>query len=326
MAATGYTFYCTAYAAAGALITRQADACNAALPLQLPLILAYVLSCTVIYASSVNPLFHVLAFIPFTAPVAMPVLVAVGAAPGWQIVLSAVISLARHRAHGPHRGHHLRARHPAHRHPPQGPPGPVGELRLGAQKVGPGGLRIGGGGRLCYMNTDMVRAQRWPAGRDDAVAALYRAHALGLVRLAHVMLGDAGAAEDVVQEAFCGLWRRWGSLSDQGKALQYVRSAVINGCRSVLRRRGRNGQAGASPDAVIALADARPGMDAAAVEEAQVLMGAVRRLPHRQREAVVLRYYLDMPEGEIAAVMGISPGSVRSAISRALSRLPEELR
>jgi RNA polymerase sigma-70 factor (sigma-E family) len=201
------------------------------------------------------------------------------------------------------------------------------------------------------MNTDMVRAQRWPAGlarpradcpppgaaqsadqgvagRDDAVAALYRAHALGLVRLAQVMLGDPGAAEDVVQEAFCGLWRRWGSLSDQGKALQYVRSAVINGCRSVLRRRGRDGQAGASPDAVIALADARPGTDdtAAAVEEAQVLMAAVRRLPHRQREAVVLRYYLDMPEGEIAAVMGISPGSVRSAISRALSRLPEELR
>jgi RNA polymerase sigma factor (sigma-70 family) len=112
------------------------------------------------------------------------------------------------------------------------------------------------------------------------------------------------------------------------KALQYVRSAVINGRRSVLRRRGRDGQAGASPDAVIALADARPGTDdtAAAVEEAQVLMAAVRRLPHRQREAVVLRYYLDMPEGEIAAVMGISPGSVRSAVSRALSRLPQELR
>jgi RNA polymerase sigma-70 factor (sigma-E family) len=201
------------------------------------------------------------------------------------------------------------------------------------------------------MNADMVRAQRWPAGlagtradgsppvaaqsadqgaagRDGAVAALYRAHAVGLVRLAHVMLGDAGAAEDVVQEAFCGLWRRWGSLSDQGKALQYVRSAVINGCRSMLRRRGRDGQAGASPDAVIALADARPGTDdtAAAVEEAQVLMAAVRRLPHRQREAVILRYYLDMPEREIAAVMGISPGSVRSAISRALSRLPQELR
>jgi ABC-2 type transport system permease protein len=90
----GYAFYCTAYAAAGSLITRQADAYNAALPLQIPLIVAYVLTYTVIYASTVNPFFHVLAFIPFTAPVAMPVLVAVGAAPAWQVAVSAVITVA----------------------------------------------------------------------------------------------------------------------------------------------------------------------------------------------------------------------------------------
>ncbi len=90
----GYAFYCTAYAAAGSLITRQADAYNASLPLQLPLILAYVLAYTVLYASGVNWFYHVLAFVPFTAPVAMPVLVAVGAAPGWQLALSAAISIA----------------------------------------------------------------------------------------------------------------------------------------------------------------------------------------------------------------------------------------
>jgi ABC-2 type transport system permease protein len=90
----GYAFYCTAYAAAGSLITRQADAYNASLPLQLPLILAYVLAYTVLYASGVNWFYHLLAFIPFTAPVAMPVLVAVGAAPAWELALSAVISLA----------------------------------------------------------------------------------------------------------------------------------------------------------------------------------------------------------------------------------------
>ncbi len=90
----GYAFYCTAYAAAGSLITRQADAYNAALPLQIPLILAYVLAYTVLYATSVNAFYHVLAFVPFTAPVAMPVLVAVGDAPWWQVGLSAVISLA----------------------------------------------------------------------------------------------------------------------------------------------------------------------------------------------------------------------------------------
>jgi ABC-2 type transport system permease protein len=90
----GYAFYCTAYAAAGSLISRQSDAYNAAIPLQIPLILAYVLTNTVVYASSVNALYHVLAFIPFTAPVAMPVLVAVGDAPAWQVAVSAVISLA----------------------------------------------------------------------------------------------------------------------------------------------------------------------------------------------------------------------------------------
>jgi ABC-2 type transport system permease protein len=89
----GYAFYCTAFAAAGALISRQSDAYNAALPLQIPLILAYALTYTVIYSTSVNPFFHVLAFIPFTAPVDMPVLVAVGAASGWQIALSAAITI-----------------------------------------------------------------------------------------------------------------------------------------------------------------------------------------------------------------------------------------
>jgi ABC-2 type transport system permease protein len=90
----GYAFYCTGFAAAGALITRQSDAYNAAFPLQLPLILAYVLTYTVVYAPSVNVFYHVLAFIPFTAPVAMPVLVAVGAAPAWQVAVSAAITVA----------------------------------------------------------------------------------------------------------------------------------------------------------------------------------------------------------------------------------------
>jgi ABC-2 type transport system permease protein len=90
----GYAFYCTAYAAAGSLISRQSDAYNAALPLQLPLILAYLLAYTVLYAPSANWFYHLLAFIPFTAPVAMPVLVAVGAASAWQVAVSGAITLA----------------------------------------------------------------------------------------------------------------------------------------------------------------------------------------------------------------------------------------
>ena len=68
---------------------------------------------------------------------------------------------------------------------------------------------------------------------------MYEAHALGLIRLGVIMLGDRPAAEDVVQEAFCGLYRRWHSLSDEANALAYVRSSVINGCRTALRRRVR---------------------------------------------------------------------------------------
>jgi RNA polymerase sigma-70 factor (sigma-E family) len=171
---------------------------------------------------------------------------------------------------------------------------------------------------------------RTAGDRRAVVATLYQAHALGLVRLAHVMLGDAAAAEDVVQEAFCGLYKRWALLSDQGKALQYARSAVLNGCRSVLRQRARHGQAPAWSQAAGKLPDAPSAEEATlAGEEQQALLVALQRLPHRQREAVVLRYYLDMPTAEIAATMGISPGSARATTSRALEslgRLLEESR
>src|SRR5690348_10317588 len=70
-----------------------------------------------------------------------------------------------------------------------------------------------------------------------AVGALYQASALGLIRLAYVMLGDRPSAEDVVQEAFCGLYRQWGRLDGADGAMYYVRASVLNGCRSVLRHR-----------------------------------------------------------------------------------------
>jgi hypothetical protein len=70
-----------------------------------------------------------------------------------------------------------------------------------------------------------------------AVAVLYQHHAVGLIRLAYLMLGDRGAAEDAVQDAFCGLYRHWDRLADRDRALAYVRTSVLNGCRSTLRRR-----------------------------------------------------------------------------------------
>src|SRR5215469_10967488 len=99
-----------------------------------------------------------------------------------------------------------------------------------------------GAARLWIVNPLMNVPAPPGAAADpaDQVTALYQAHALGLLRLAVIMLGERQAAEDVVQDAFLGLFRRWGSLDDPERALAYVRSSVFNGCRSVLRKRARN--------------------------------------------------------------------------------------
>ncbi len=130
------------------------------------------------------------------------------------------------------------------------------------------------------------------------------------------MLGDRTGAEDTAQDAFCGLYRNWDRLADPAAALAYLRSAVLNGCRSALRRRavGRR-QPLYQPPSVSA--------EAAALshEECQEVMRAVRGLPGRQREALVLRFYLDLPDEMIARIMGLRPSSVRSATHRALKAL-----
>ena len=95
----------------------------------------------------------------------------------------------------------------------------------------PGGGRAGGPAGATGADSDAT------AG----VTALYQAHAVGLIRLAIVMLGDRGAAEDVVQDAFLGLYRHWDRLDDRGNALTYVRSAVLNRCRNAMRQRGQRG-------------------------------------------------------------------------------------
>jgi ABC-2 type transport system permease protein len=90
----GYAFYCTAFAAAGSLVSRQSDVNSTILPVQLPLILTYALSYTVIYANGANTFFRVLGFLPPTAPIAMPVLYAAGDVPVWQVVVAAVLCAA----------------------------------------------------------------------------------------------------------------------------------------------------------------------------------------------------------------------------------------
>jgi len=150
----------------------------------------------------------------------------------------------------------------------------------------------------------------------DVLTDLYRVHALRLIRLAYVMLGDRQAAEDVVQDAFAGLHRRWARLTDHTKAPQYLRSSVLNGCRTAIKR----------TRPVLELADTDPAVGSAetavlASEQQRVLMRAIRRLPGRQREALVLRFYLDEPDAEIARLMGIRESTVRSTTHRALGAL-----
>jgi RNA polymerase sigma-70 factor (sigma-E family) len=179
---------------------------------------------------------------------------------------------------------------------------------------------------------------RMSPGAAASVTALYAEHALGLVRLAVVVTGDRAAAEDVVQDAFLGLYRRWDQLPDMTAPLAYLRVSVMNGCRTALRRRSRLRvwSAGGLGGDLDEAATAGPGAPGRVVEsaEASVLLSeeqrtvaaALRKLPRRQREAVVLRYYLDLSVEEAAQVMGVSPGTVKSTTHRALAAVGRTLK
>jgi len=153
------------------------------------------------------------------------------------------------------------------------------------------------------------------------VTALYRAHALSLARLALLMLGDEAEAQDVVQDAFFGLYRRWGALASTDAAPGYLRASVLNGCRTALKRRSRPAFSPAGPDRL-------ESAEALAIqtEERRAVLAAVRRLPARQREALVLRYYLDMTEDQAAQAMRVSRGTVKSATSRAVAAVGRMLK
>lgn len=155
---------------------------------------------------------------------------------------------------------------------------------------------------------------------EEAVEALYQASALDLIRLAYLMLGDRASAEDVVQEAFCGLYRRWDRLEHADNAIYYLRASVLNGCRSVLRRRAVRRRVLADPPAVSAEAVVLSG------EEREEVVRAVGRLPHRQRQVVVLRFYSGLSDEQIARVMGIGHSTVRSTAHRALEALSRAMK
>jgi RNA polymerase sigma-70 factor (sigma-E family) len=156
-----------------------------------------------------------------------------------------------------------------------------------------------------------------PADAPLTLEDLYRQHRMRLVRLAILLVDEVATAEDVVQEAFTGLHRHWSGLRDEAAALGYLRTAVVNGSRSVLRRR-KTARGYVPPHQ----ANARSAESLAMLTtEHHAVVVALGRLPPRQREVLVLRYYGGMSEAEIAAATGVSRGTVKSSASRALDAL-----
>ena len=157
--------------------------------------------------------------------------------------------------------------------------------------------------------------EEWSA--DRAVIELYSEHYRALVRLAALLVRDTPTAEEVVQDSFVAMHGGWQRLRDAEKALAYLRQAVVNRSRSVLRHRtvvDKNLQK-APPD----MPSAEHG--ALVLLERHAVVAALRDLPDRQREAIVLRYYADLSEAEIAAAMGISRGAVKSHTARGMTAL-----
>jgi RNA polymerase sigma-70 factor (sigma-E family) len=152
---------------------------------------------------------------------------------------------------------------------------------------------------------------------DSVVIELYSVHFQALVELAELLVWDRPTAEEVVQDAFVAMHGSWRRLGDAEKALAYLRQAVVNRSRSVLRRRTvveKNLQK-TPPDMPSAE------HEALALLERQAVVTALRGLPDRQREVIVLRYYADMSEVETASVMGVSRGVVKSHLARGMATL-----
>jgi RNA polymerase sigma-70 factor (sigma-E family) len=190
------------------------------------------------------------------------------------------------------------------------PARPVGD-QVAAEETGETGSRRRGSPRHA--------ARAWDA--SEAVTEIYAEHYARLVRLALLLVHDLQTAEEVVQDAFEVMHKAWRRLRDEDKALAYLRQTVVNRSRSVLRHRK-----------VVDLHPPRPAPDEPSAEHAALALieryevaAALRHLPERQREAIVLRYYADLSEADIARAMGISRGAVKSHTARAMASLKSVL-
>ena len=170
----------------------------------------------------------------------------------------------------------------------------------------------------CLMDMTGVSRPSAPETGAVPVSALFHARYPELVRLADLLGADD--PEDIAQEAFARLISKQRALRDRDAALAYVRSTVCNLVRNrrrhlrVVRLRTPAGHDEASSEQAVMLR-----------EDHRELLAALASLPPRRREAIVLRYWLDLSEREMAAIMGVSPGTVKSLVSRGLDALGQAL-
>ena len=165
----------------------------------------------------------------------------------------------------------------------------------------------------------MAPSKGRPAAPKSLLESVFAEHYGGLCRLATLLLDDGAAAEEVVQEAFLRTFSSWWRVRQPDRVRWYVRAAVVNLSRSRLRK--RTSEAAGNE----ATWRTRNDWTNERVDEALDVLEAVRALPERQRETVVLRYFEDLSERDVAETLGCSVGTVKSQLSRARATLAGQL-
>jgi RNA polymerase sigma-70 factor (sigma-E family) len=192
---------------------------------------------------------------------------------------------------------------------------PIGSVHLAWTLLDPGRARPGAGS--AGQGSAPAEPAHGMAEADLAITAMYDTEYRSLVRMSAVLLGDVASAEEVVQDSFIATRAAWRGLRDIDKGVNYLRRTVMNRSRSLLRHRVvvDKHMPASEPD--------MPSAEQAAIAALQraAVVAALRTLPARQREALVLRFYLDLSEEQVAAAMQISQGAVKSHTARGKAAL-----
>jgi len=159
--------------------------------------------------------------------------------------------------------------------------------------------------------------------RAELVDVLFRRHYAELVRLGFVMLGNREAAEDAVQDAFVAVHRQWSALRDRRAAEAYLRSAVLNRCRSWVRR--QTTQRAPRPLMLVCEQPESPEDTTVSRDEVGSVVAVMRTLARRQREVLACRYVLELSVAETAQLLEISEGSVKAHTHRGLQALQQRI-